>query len=291
MTSGTSNLSTAPEVASRVRELVREASIEIGSHELEGFAQAREHLQPGQRIYVSHLPRQTWERTLEVCGVIAAAGFDPIPHVPVRLLSGESQLAELLRAAWQVGVREPLLISGDYATPSGDFSEVLQALRTGVLESVGFTRVSFAGHPEGHPAVAPRTIHQAQVEKARFAAALGLHATFVTQFFFSAKPFVQWACALRSEGIHARLVAGLAGPAKLGQLLRLATRCGVGPSLRALSRRPASMRRLLREHAPDDLLAELAGEWQRCAGLFDGAHFFSFGGFAQTVDWLRRNGD
>ncbi len=117
---------------------------------------------------------------------------------------------------------------------------------------------------------------------------MGLEVTFVTQFFFAADPFVQWARDLRSAGVAARLVAGISGPASIGKLMRLARRCGVGPSIRALTARPASMLKLLGEHSPDALMRDLARERSICRDLFDGVHLFSFGGFLRTATWLRQ---
>lgn len=277
----------APEITRCAERLARGASIELNNLETAEFQAAREFLTPGQRIFVSHLPGQTWGQSLKLCATVAAAGFDPVPHIPVRLLADEQQLGDLLRAAREAGVREPLLLAGDYPKPKGEFPDVLGVLRSGVLQARGFKRVSFAGHPEGHPAVPSREIRQAQIDKWQMAAEQELQVTFVTQFFFAAKPFTQWACDLRASGVRARLIAGLAGPTGIGRLLRLARRCGVGPSMRALTARPASVFNLLTDHDPDALLRDLAAEAQRYAGLFDGIHLFSFGGFRRTVSWLR----
>lgn len=278
----------APDVAACAERLARGASIEINSLELEEFAAARELLPRGQRIYVSHLPGQTWDQTVDLCAKVAGAGFDPIPHIPVRLLADREQLAGVLRAAFDAGVREPLLLAGDYPKVRGPFSDVLAALRSGVLDAQGFRRVSFAGHPEGHPSVPIREIRQAQIDKWQQGNDRGFEVTFVTQFFFAAGPFTEWACDLRSAGVRARLVAGIAGPTGITRLLRLARRCGVGPSIRALTTRPSSLFSLMSDHDPDGLVRDLAVEWQRMAGLFDGIHLFSFGGFLRTVTWLRR---
>ena len=278
----------APDLAGCLERLANGASIELNCLEALQFNAARGQLRRGQRIYISHLPRQTWDQTLELCALVAMAGCDPIPHIPVRLLNDEKQLGRILRAARDSGVREPLLLAGDYPKPKGPFTDVMTVLRSGLVQACGFDRVSFAGHPEGHPVVSSRDIREAQRDKWRVASEQGMQVTFVTQFFFTAKPFSQWACELRSEGIQARLVAGLAGPAGLVKLLKLARRCGVGPSIRALAARPAAMLGLISDHDPDALLRELAGEEQRCAGLFDGIHLFTFGGFLRTAAWLRQ---
>jgi len=281
-------LPSSQETASCAEHLARGASIEVNSLEVGEFHAARELLRPGQRIFVSHLPGQTWKQSLELCAMVTAAGLDPVPHIPVRLLADEAELDGVLAAASDAGVREPLLLAGDYPRVTGAFADVSQVLRTGRLEHRGFKQVSFAGHPEGHPAVPAKIMHQAQVDKWRLATQQGLEASFVTQFFFAAKPFSHWAFALRSEGVQGRLIAGLAGPAGIARLLRLARRCGVGPSIRNLSARPAAMLGLLTDHDPDALLRDLAAEWHGYTGLFDGIHLFSFGGFVRTAKWLRR---
>lgn len=275
-------------VAREAASLAEGASLEIGALDFEEFAAARSLLMAGARIYVSFLPGQEWKRTFALCEQIANAGFDPVPHIPVRLLTDPGHLDRVLRCAREVGVHEPLLISGDYRDARGPYSTALQVLQTGSLQAHGFTRVSLAGHPEGHPHVPWDVICEAQVQKWRFATHAGLSVTFVTQFFFAVEPFVHWARYLRAAGVDARLAAGVAGPTGLGRLIKLARHCGVGASLRALTSRPAATLRLFGEHAPDGLLSGLAAEKVDQPDLFDGLHVFSLGGFARTAGWLQR---
>jgi methylenetetrahydrofolate reductase (NADPH) len=275
------------DIARIATQLAGDASIEINSLDFAHFAAARQHLHAGQRIFVSHLPGQTWEDTFQVCTSLSAGGFDPVPHIPVRLVHDAKQLDRILAAAAHAGVREPLLISGDYAEGRGAFSSVLQVLQSGVLRARGFARVSLAGHPEGHPRVSWDVIFQAQVDKWHAATAAGLDVTFVTQFFFAADPFVHWARQLRSAGVTARLVAGVAGPTGLGRLIKLARRCGVGASLRNLTSRPGATMRLLADHGADELLMDLAAVKLGESGLFDGLHVFSLGGFKSAASWLQ----
>jgi methylenetetrahydrofolate reductase (NADPH) len=268
--------------------LAREASIEVSCMESGDIRAARDLLWSRQKVYVSHLPKQTWAQTTSVCAQAAGAGFDPVPHVPVRLVTSEQQLDDIFSALRDAGAVELLLIAGDYARPLGPYREVMQVLRTGKLQKYGFTRVSVAGHPEGHPSVPMDEIRRAQLEKSRVAAADGLEVTLVTQFFFEASPFIGWARDLRAAGAGARIVAGLAGPAKIVRLLQLARHCGVGPSIRALSSRPKSMLKLVSDRSPEDVLLELATQRQRQPALFDGIHLYSFGGFLRTAAWLRQ---
>jgi methylenetetrahydrofolate reductase (NADPH) len=273
---------------SQAARLARDSSLELNWLEAGDLTAGRELLWPGQRIFVSHLPRQTWEQTLETCAQVAAAGFDPVPHIPVRRLKNAQELDRVLAAARNCGASELLLISGDCAEAEGPYSRVLDVLLSGTIQKHGFARLSVAGHPEGHPVVAAREIRQAQLDKGRWAAAAGIRMSLVTQFFFEAAPFIRWASDLRAAGVEARLVAGLPGPASLTRLLKLARHCGVGPSMRALSSHPGSMLKLLSERSPDGLLQDLAAQRQRQPDLLDGIHLFSFGGFLRTAAWLRQ---
>jgi methylenetetrahydrofolate reductase (NADPH) len=276
------------EVGQSASQLASRASVEMSGLDEKEFQAARVHLEPGQKIFVSHLPGQTWRRTFEVCQLLSGSGFHPVPHIPVRLLIDKRELDGVLDAAREAGALELLLISGDYAEARGSFNCVLDVLREGTLRSRGFERISLAGHPEGHPQAPWDVICQAQVDKWRTAAADGLQVNFVTQFCFDSAPLIQWARFMRAAGVEATLSVGLAGPTALGKLLKLARHCGVGASLRLLTARPASMLKLLADHRPDALIQELALEKLRQPDLFDGIHLFSLGGLLRTASWLRQ---
>jgi methylenetetrahydrofolate reductase (NADPH) len=270
-----------------VARLASEASVEIHVQDAVHLQASRFLLPPGKKLYVSHLPKQTWESTATMCRAVHAAGFDPIPHIPVRLIPDVKTLDRMLDAlVTNAHVREVLLISGDYATPVGPFSAVSEVIRSGALGKHGLTRVSIAGHPEGHPAVELDEIRRAEREKVQLAEAAHLDVTLVTQFFFESAPFLEWVRDLRAHGVRARIVGGLAGPASLATLFRFAKRCGAGPSIRALGARPASLINLIGDHGPDRVLREMAESLNDGDSDFSGVHMFSFGGFLRTCEWL-----
>jgi methylenetetrahydrofolate reductase (NADH) len=277
--------------AAQYARLARESSIEVSCVEAADIRAGRDFLPPGRKVYVSHLPRQTWAQTRSICAQVAAAGFDPVPHVPVRLLESEQQLDDILSAMRDAGAAELLLISGDYARPVGPYDQVLDVMRSGKLQTYGFTRVSIAGHPEGHPGVPTDEIRCAQIQKSAWGSAAGMRVTLVTQFFFEAAPFIDWASDLRQSGVDARIVAGLAGPASIRKLLGLAKHCGVGPSIRALTSRSGAILKLFSDRSPDLLLDELSREMLLQPSLLDGIHLYSFGGFLRTAAWLRQAGE
>jgi len=275
--------------AQTIVQLARNASIELNVQDLKHLEASRALLPKRQRMYISHLPKQTWDATLAACREVTNAGFTPIPHVPVRLLADQATLDRFLdRAVRDAHVNEVLLIAGDYPQSVGPYATVADVLRSGVLQAHGLSRVSLAGHPEGHPKVALEEIRRAEHEKAVLAHAAGLDATFVTQFFFEAHPFLDWAAASRAAGIGARLVGGLSGPAGIATLFKYAMRCGIGPSIRALGARPSSFVKLIGEHGPENVVRQLADARLSGNSDFSGVHLFCFGGYLRTCEWLHK---
>jgi methylenetetrahydrofolate reductase (NADPH) len=276
-------------VVQAIEQLAREASIEISAEDVEQLEPSRALLAPGTKVYVNHLPRQTWQQTEAACRAVRASGFLPVPHLPVRLFADEDALDRTLaNLVGRSQVDEVLLIAGDSAEAAGPYSAVADVLAGAALGKHGLTRVSLAGHPEGNPKVALDEVRRAEREKVMLATQAGLEVTLVTQFFFEPTPFLQWAGELRARGIRARIVAGLAGPAGLPTLIRFAIRCGVGPSVRALTARPSSFMHLIGEHGPEQVIRGLAQARGNGKADFSGIHLFSLGGYLRTCNWLHR---
>ena len=277
----------SPSEESAIAVLAREASVEMTWRDVDQLALCRSSIAPGTAVFASHLPGQTWQQTIDTCIAIRDQGFEPVPHIPVRRLADRAVFgrvtAELVDKA---RVSRVLLIAGDAQKPDGPFSSTLDAMRTGVLAEHGIRRLFVAGHAEGHPALSFDELRRAERDKLTFAAAHDLELAFLTQFLFEAEPFLAWARMVREQGISARLVAGLAGPARVATLLKYAILCGVGPSIRALGARAAQFARLTTERDPEPIIRALARE-RAVTDLGDiGIHLFSFGGLARTCDWL-----
>ena len=270
-------------------QLAREASIEINVQDVADLEPSRALLAAGTKVYVSHLPRQSWLATETACRAVRAAGLRPVPHLPVRLVASASELDGVLdRLVAGARVDEVLLVAGDYPVAAGPYSMVADVLVTGALEKHGFKTVSMAGHPEGHPKVSLGEVRRAEREKVMLATRAGLDVNLVTQFFFEHTPFLDWVGDLRAHGVRARFVGGVAGPARPATLLKFAMRCGVGPSIRALTARPSSFMHLLGDHGPEHVVRGLAEARSGGAAEFGGIHLFGFGGYLRTCEWLSR---
>lgn len=267
-------------------QLGETATVEIGVADRDTIDDWAHLLRPATRIHITALPHQLWSETADAAGRLRAAGFDPVPHVAARQLRDVFELKALLGSLREADTREIFLIAGDRSDAIGAFTAVAQILRTKLLPTYGIRRVGFAGHPEGHPSLSAQTLREAEAEKVTLATAQGLAIRFVTQFAFETPPIVAWLQQLRSIGISADVSIGIAGPAQLSTLLKLAIRCGVGPSIAALGSRMSSMSKLLGDRRPDVLVRELGEARASGAARFQGIHFFAFGGVERTCRWV-----
>jgi len=275
-------------VANVLIELARTASIEANVHDKEHLESCAALITAGTRMYVSHLPNQSWEETCLTSAMVRMSGFNPVPHIPIRLIESDRALHTLLHTlAERAQIEEVLLISGDYPQSRGPYSAVAEVLKDFPFMDYGIKTVSLAGHPEGHPRVSPEVIREAEHDKCMIAASRGLHGRLVTQFFFEPDPFLAWSDDKMHNKLPAERIAGIAGPASTSTLFKFALRCGVGPSLRALGARPGSLLKLMGDYTPNALVFSLANAKLREPDLFNGLHVFCFGGLVRTCTWLQ----
>ncbi|MBB4286508.1 hypothetical protein [Roseospira goensis] len=244
-------------------------------------------LPPGTAVYVTNLPGTDVAQAMTLCRRLRDEGLRPVPHLAARGLKSRADLADWLdRAVHQGGARQILLIAGSGDRPAGPFRDTLAVLDSGLLEAAGLEGFGVAGHPEGHPNAGPAVLREALLRKQAFAESHGLSAWIVTQFAFSAAPVLRWAEGLAAAGVTLPIRVGLPGPAKPATLITYARQCGVGASLRVLTRRPDVMAGLLRAWTPDAIVADLvrAGRSEGPARIA-GVHLFPFGGFAKAAGW------
>lgn len=272
----------------QLEALLRRCSLEASSGDA-AIDAAASHLAPGTDVYVNWLPTDNHHRSVAAAVKLRRAGLNPVPHIAARYLASLTQLQDFLaRLAGEADVRQVLAIGGDRDRPVGPFESSLQILETGLLQKYRIARVGIAGYPEGNPRISTQALASALAAKLDAAARAGLEPYVVTQFCFEAAPIAAFARQLRDNGAASPIHVGLAGPAGLATLMKFALRCGVGNSIRALSLRGPAIARLLTEAGPERVIDDLARATVAGPGLgIAGLHFFSFGGFARTAEWLR----
>lgn len=88
---------TASSPSQTIARLSENASVEINVQDVKHLPASRALLPGDARIYVSHLPKQSWQETREACCAVRQAGFEPVPHIPVRLIEDSGTLERLLQ--------------------------------------------------------------------------------------------------------------------------------------------------------------------------------------------------
>ncbi len=238
----------------------------------------------GTRVYITYLPTSSPQEIVAAAVRVRRAGLVPVPHISARMTATAEQLDDYLASATgEAAVDQVMLIGGDAERPLGPYASALEVLQTGLLQRRGIAKVSLAAYPEGHPQISQEALDEALQAKLALLRAEGLQSLVVTQMCFEAEPILAWIDLFGRAAQTAPVQVGLAGIASVASLVRYAVMCGVGPSIRALSRQP-SLGRLLTDTGPDKIVRALA---EAAPPQVAGLHLFLFGAPAKTADWLR----
>ena len=247
----------------------------------------RAYLKPGASVSVTFLPGSDFADTIATAGRLKAEGFKPVPHLAARSIPSRSYLEENLKALQgDVGVDEVVMLGGGVSEPLGEFDSSMQVLETGLLDAASIRRIGVAGHPEGSPDISEQALAEALAWKNAFAERSGAELYIATQFCFEAAPVIAWDRAIRESGNRLPIHIGVPGLATLKTLINHAKACGVGPSMRVLTRQARNIARLMTVSAPDRMVADMA----RYKALDPDcgvrlAHFYPLGGLRRTAAW------
>jgi methylenetetrahydrofolate reductase (NADPH) len=282
------NMAAAPP---SVADMLRNFSIEVNPREPKIIEAAPQRLDPGTEVFMTWIPGKNPMDTIAPAKKLREAGLYPTPHIGARHIESVAQLEEMTgRLVQEAGVDRVLIIAGDRDTPAGPFDSSLAVMQSGILQKAGITQISVGGFPEGNPKIPDAVLWEALAAKTRFAHENGLDLTIVTQFAFASEPVVEWVRKVRAQGIDNPIRLGFAGPAGLIALTRYAMVCGVGASMKVLTEKP-QFAKLLIDKGPEPLIRGVANHCGPSTGSelplgIKGVHFFVFGGFNKTVDWI-----
>ena len=244
-------------------------------------------LRPGHTVYITALPGADFADTLAVARRLRNEGFNPVPHLAARSIASTAVFADYVqRLTGEAGVTQVLLIGGSITSPAGEVTDTMQLLATGLLDRHGIRKIGVAGHPEGSPDIPDAAIAEALKWKNDFARRTGAEAYLVTQFCFEAEPIIRWDKAIQAEGNRLPIHIGIPGLATIKTLLAHAKACGIGPSMRFLTRQAMNVTKLLTVSAPDRLVCALADYRASDPGCgITGTHMYPLGGLQKTADW------
>ena len=108
-----------------------------------------------------------------------------------------------------------------------------------------------------------------------------------TQFFFEAKSLIDWEKHLNQLGNTLPIHAGIPGPASIKILINYARSCGIGNSLRFITKQAFNLTKLATLSTPDKLMYDLADYiTTNKKTKLNKIHFYAFGGMKKTSEWL-----
>lgn len=249
---------------------------------LKSLEKQLEYLPRGAAVSVTCSPRFGLDCTIDYTERLQRHGFYSVPHISARLVEGRDHLMRLLDHVADIGIRGLFVIGGDVEEPVGPFSsagELLKVISEGGYE---FESIGIGCYPEGHPLVEDEVLWEVLGEKEKFASYM------VTQMCFERERFLPWVSEARERGIDLPVYIGIPGAAKLGKLIEISLRIGVGDSIRYLRKqRGMAGRFLLGEYRPDDLVEEVA-RLARCRDLkVKGVYIYTFNQLENTECWRR----
>ncbi len=247
----------------------------------------RDHLRPGAVVYITFLPGSDFNDTVSVAKRLRDEGFIPVPHFAARSIANRRTLDQYLsRVAAEAGVDRVLCIAGAVDNPVGDFHDSMQLLDTGLFDKHGITTIGLAGHPEGSPDMSDEAIRSALKWKNEFSQRTDAEMHLVTQFAFESAPIIAWDRMLQADGNHLPIHIGIPGLATLKTLLMHARNCGIGNSIKFLTRQTKNVTRLMSVNTPDKLVAQLADYAANDPGSgIRGVHVYPLGGLRKSAKW------
>jgi methylenetetrahydrofolate reductase (NADPH) len=271
-----------------ILKFLENTSVEVtpgGAKKVEDF---RDILRPGTTVFVTFLPGSDIKDTVECVKRLSAEGMNPVPHFAARSIPSKAFFEETLKVLQaEAQVDEALLIGGGVDNPVGDFASSMEVLRTDLFQQYGITKLGVAGHPEGSPDIPPANVTAALLEKNVYAKEHGIEMYITTQFCFESEPIIEWDKRIRAEGNELPIHIGIPGLATIKTLMGHAKACGIGPSIRVLTRQAANIAKLMTTRMPDKITRQLARYQAEDADCgITQCHLYPLGGMKKSAAWM-----
>ena len=273
-------------------DFISSYSIEViprSAAKIESFAEV---LPKNTRVYIAHIQNEEIEAMIATAKRLNDEGYTVMPHIPARMIKNKAVLHDWISMYQnEAGVDEALLLAGGSTKPIGSLDSSIQLIESGLFDKAGFKRLHIAGHPEGCKDIDPdggiKNVSEALSWKQEFSKRTDASMAIATQFCFDADVVKQWADNIKKDGIDIPIHIGIAGPAKLQTLLKFSIECGIGASMKVLTKRAKDLTKLLLPYEPTKILQDLSEYKSKDPQLnIEKVHFFPIGGIKKTVDWV-----
>ena len=272
-----------------VKKFLNSYSIETTPNVYAKYGGFSEFLSKDHDVYITYLPDENSNKVVNTAKKLKEEGYEVIPHLPARTIVNLNELEKYLGDLANVSGCTKILIIGGGGNQAGNISSTMDVLQSDFLSKFNFKFVGVAGHPEGSPDISNDNLDLAIKEKNNFSKNVDFQMYIATQFFFEAKSLVDWEKHLNSLGNSLPIHAGIPGPASIKTLINYARSCGIGNSLRFISKQAFNLTKLATLSTPDKLIYDLANYINTNQSTkLENIHFYAFGGMKKTADWLNQ---
>ena len=235
-------------------------------------------------LTVTASPAKGIGATLDLTERLIGHGYLVVPHLAARMISGPAELEAIVTRLKGLGVDDVFCPAGDADPPAGEYTGSVAMLEH--LTSMGrpFGRVGITGYPESHPAIEDDITIQSMWDKR-------VHGTYVvSNLCFDAATIHTWLKRMRRRGITLPVLIGLPGPVERAKLLSMATKIGVGQSVKFLSSHVSTFARIAAPggYSPERFLQKSAGFLADETMNVTGLHMFTFNQVAETEAWRQQ---
>ena len=270
-----------------IKKLLKNYSIETTPNVYEKYGKFSNLVPFNNSIYVTYLPGETSSRVIYTAKKLTEEGFNVIPHLPARTIKDNNELEKYIGDLSEKAGCDKILLIGGGVSQKGKITSSLDILKTDLLSKYQFKEVGFAGHPEGNPDIPEEELDKAIIQKNEFVKNVDFKSYLATQFFFESSSLKAWEEKLNSLNNELEIHAGIPGPATLKTLISYATSCGIGNSIRFLSKQAINITKIMKTRTPDKLIADLADYKEEYPNSkLTKLHFYAFGGIQRTSEWL-----
>jgi methylenetetrahydrofolate reductase (NADPH) len=266
-------------VGKRIQEDLENAYMEIIP--IPGIEERLGTLQPNSHVAVTCSPTKGVDETIELSEKLIAQGFQVIPHIAAKCVSGEKHLETIVKRLDALSIESIFVPGGDRPEPIGEFNNAYDLLKALQKSGHNIKNIGIAAHPEGHPDVNEKILMEALEKKKDLADYI------VTQMCFDANILGDWLVRINQQGVHLPVWVGLPGAIERGRLLRTSLRIGVGNSLRFLRKKSQVAAELMKSsiYNPDKLVTSIS-EYKDIANTnLAGYHIFCFNQIEITEKW------
>jgi len=264
------------------------SSIETTPNVYAKYGQFADLISKDNNIYVTYLPDEDMNKVINTSKKLSDEGYQVIPHLPARTIENYKMLEEYIKKLSEECGCNKILVIGGGGKQKGEIKSSIEVLKTDLLSKYKFKEVGLAGHPEGNPDVKQADLDDAIIQKNEFSKNADFKMYLATQFFFESTSLEQWEKHLNKLNNNLEIHAGIPGPATLKTLLSYATSCGIGNSIRFLSKQALNITKLATTKSPDKLIYDLANyKINNPNTKLKKIHFYAFGGIKKTSDWLK----